>query len=143
MLVMVVHDSGIRRLFFSNTIQISNCFSQFFAFHTFQQQLSYLFTPPLLLFLCQTIRIGDQGRRRIVVVVVRGGGGGRSGGSGRSVSELVLVFILVMNRSEPIIRELRFMIRFFLLRFDFPDTFLLEWKLAPAVAYLIFVCVRS
>ena len=66
---MLLLCSGIRSFFFSNTIQIPNCFSQFLAFHTFQQQLSDLFTSPLFLFLCQTIGIGDQGRRRV------GGGG--------------------------------------------------------------------
>lgn len=50
-----------------------------------------------------------------------GGGGGISGGGG-----LVLVFILVMYRSEPIIRELSFMIGFFLFRFYLPNTFLVE-----------------
>lgn len=41
-----------------------------------------------------------------------------------------------MYRSKSIIRELSFMICLFLFSFDFPDAFLVEGELAPAVAYV-------
>ena len=54
------------------------------------------------------------------------------GGGGRC--ELVFVFVLVVNGSKSIIRELSLVICFFLFCFDLPDTFLFEWELTPAVA---------
>jgi hypothetical protein len=85
-----------------------------------------LFASPLFLFLSQTIRVADQGRRV--------GSVGRSSSSGGSRRELVLVFILVVNRSKSIIRILSLVINFFLFCFYLPDPFLVEGELAPAVA---------